>query len=282
MSQTKLKKSELISYKNFALDLALGAGKILLRYEKDLNLLKINHKKAFGIASNADLESEKYIIKKIQKKYPKHQILGEESSYEEQLVHEELLTGKKLTWVIDPLDGTNNFVNGFNYYAICIALTYNGKPIVGVVYRPSTGEVYYAMKGQGAYYQNLAKKNKPLKLSVKKNSKNFSDILCSTGFSSLRGNSVEEQTKTFLKLVAETRALRRLGSAALDLCLVAHGIFDGFWQTGLSPWDIAAPAIVCEEASVKLANKSGRSYTLLDQFIVAAKEPIFSRLKKFI
>src|SRR5688572_8211409 len=130
MTKSAIKSSEQNEYLSFAIMLALEAGEILLSFEKKINSLTVHHKKAQGVASTADLKSEAHILKRIKKNFPDHHILAEEDCYEKGIGQYKEFVSQKFTWVIDPLDGTNNFLNGLNYYAVCICLAHYGKPVV--------------------------------------------------------------------------------------------------------------------------------------------------------
>lgn len=272
-----------LTYKNelaFAIDVAKQTSKILLGFEKKINRLVIMHKKSQGVASTADLKAEKHIVGSILKKYPEHAILAEESSYSQGIKDYESFCQYPYTWIIDPLDGTNNFLNGLNYYCVCICLAHYGKPVMGVVMRPSTGEIFYATKMRGAYYVAPGKKAK--RIYAKQNSKKLKDSIVSTGFATEKGERIAEEFEPFHRLLTNARAIRRMGSAALDMCYTALGIFDGFWERHLAPWDVAASGIICEEAGAKVTDFNGRLFTPFDRTIIASREPLHRQIKNFI
>lgn len=263
-----------------ALQVAKGAGEILLAAEKKIHRLKITEKVAQGVASTADLASEKYIITHLRRHFPQHQFLAEEGSYEKGQMNEASFSQAEYCWVIDPLDGTHNFLNGLNYYAVCIGLAHQGVPFLGVIYRPSTGEYFYALEGKGAFWQAKGQKRK--KLSKKTNEKLLHDCLLCTGFASEKGGLHEDEFRYFQALFRNSRGIRRMGSAALDLCLVAQGIFDGFWEKGLAPWDVTAAGVICQEAGVILSDFSGGAYHPFSSTILAARAPIQEHLLEVI
>lgn len=264
----------------FAINLAESTSKILLKFEKKINQLVITHKKSQGVASSADLSAENHIIKAIRKNYPEHSILAEETSYSQGVSDYESFCQYPYTWIIDPLDGTNNFLNGLNYYCVCICLAHYGKPVMGVVMRPSTGELFYAIKGKGAFYRAPGKKSK--KIYSKINSKKLRNSIVSTGFATEKGQKIAEEFEPFHRLLTNARAIRRMGSAALDMCYTALGIFDGFWERHLAPWDVAASGIICEEAGAKVTDFDGRLFTPFDRTIIASREPLHRQIKNFI
>ena len=253
----------------FSKDIALKAGRILLRYQKKLGSLKVNYKEAQGVCSEADIKSEKYLINQIKKKYPDHDILAEETSFADSKTSASDFYSYKNSdwcWVIDPLDGTNNFLNGLDYFAICIALTHYGEVLFGLVYRPTTGECYFAEKNKYSGTINLLEKGRKKRIRRKDldlgSKKKLSDCLLVTGFSAKKGDSLSQEFVKFSLLLQKCRGIRRMGSAALDLCLVAEGKLDAFWEIGLSPWDVAAPTLICKEVGLFTGNYDGKTFDI--------------------
>ncbi|WP_052590564.1 inositol monophosphatase family protein [Halobacteriovorax marinus] len=266
----------------FSLDLAKSAGKILLKYQTKLSSLEITSKQAQGVASTADLASEKFIIKEISKRFPEHDILAEESAYVQFGDAKEayqVFKEREWTWVIDPLDGTNNFLNGLDYYAICISLLHMGKPVLGVVYRPSNGDCYYATSYAESRFINYQKSQKSKKLYSNVNRKKLKEAMLSTGFVTEKGKCFNTEFDQFVQIMKKSRGIRRMGSAALDLCLVASGVFDGFWESGLAPWDMAAAGLICEQSGVKVTDFQGRAFQPFTASILAARSPFYKELK---
>ncbi|MBC7714820.1 MAG: inositol monophosphatase [Rhizobacter sp.] len=264
-----------------SMDLAVKASKLLLTKQKKISSLKITNKKAQGIASNADTESEKLIIDGIKKKYPDHFILAEESAYKEymgEMNRYKFLQEKEWVWIIDPLDGTNNFLNGLDYYGVCISLAHYGEPVVGLVLRPTNGDCFYAIKGKGTKLINFSngfkKKSKPLSLKKTANKKNMKDAMFVTGFTTEKGPVFEEEFDLFKSMVGKGRGIRRMGSAALDLCYVARGIFDCFWERGLAAWDVSAAGLICLEAGVLVTDYEGQEFHPFQPTIIAARAPL--------
>ena len=282
----KTKTKKLLTVKNeealkLSMLLAVEASKFLLKKQKKISSLKITIKKAQGIASNADTESEKMIIEGIKKKYPDHFILAEESAYKEyrgELSRYKFLQEKEWVWIIDPLDGTNNFLNGLDYYGVCISLAHYGEPVVGLVLRPANGECFYAIKGQGTKLINFSndfkKKSKPISLKKSTNKKSIRDAMFVTGFTSEKGQVFEEEFALFKSMVGRGRGIRRMGSAALDLCYVARGIFDCFWERGLAAWDVSAAGLICQEAGVLVTDYEGQEFHPFQPTIIAARSPL--------
>lgn len=277
MKITKKKISEILS---FMQDIAYEAGEIILEFQKQRQGLQLINKGQEGIASEADEASEVFIIKSIAENYPKHKILSEEDYFKgknRELLKE--LKNSKYVWVIDPLDGTNNFVNGIPIYAVSIALVFEGETIAGLVYNPLSGECFYAGKGMGASLIDF--RINPLKkfeLNNTENLKEMQDCIFSPAPVYEEGNKFEQQLSTFKKNIIGARAVRRLGCAALELCYVANGNFDGYWEKNLKPWDVAAALLICREAGVTVTDFNGKIFTLLSESIIAATEPLHSKI----
>jgi len=263
------------------IQIAREAGELLLGAEKKIHKLKIMAKDAQGVASSADFASEKFIIRSLKAKYPNHLFLAEENSYQCGMLDQNSFAQAQYCWVIDPLDGTHNFLSGLNYYSVCIGLANYGKPILGVVYRPSTKECFYASEGEGAFLKDF-RTRKTTKLLKKQNNHLLSDSMLCTGFASEKGGLHKDEFAYFQALFRNSRGIRRMGSAALDLCLVAQGIFDGFWEKGLSPWDVAAAGVICQEAGVNLSDFSGEQFHPFATSILAARPPLFTELLKLL
>nr|BDT27126.1 inositol monophosphatase [Bacteriovorax sp. HI3] len=277
-----VKKEEALK---LAMDLGVKASKLLLEKQKKLSSLKITTKVAQGIASNADVESEKLVMDGIVKKYPDHFILAEESAYKEymgEMNRYKFLKEKEWVWIIDPLDGTNNFLNGLDYYGVCISLVHFGEPVVGVVIRPTNGDCFYAIKGKGTklinFSKDFKKKSKPISLKKTSTKKALSDSLLVTGFATEKGPVFDQEFDLFKKLMGKSRGIRRMGSAALDLCYVARGVFDCFWERGLAAWDVSAAGLICLEAGVLVTDYDGQKFHPFQATIAAARAPLHKEL----
>jgi myo-inositol-1(or 4)-monophosphatase len=269
---------------NLAMELAITSSKFLIKKQKKLSSLKITTKVAQGIASNADTESEKLIIKGIKKQYPDHFILAEESAYQEyrgEMSRYNFLKEKEWVWIIDPLDGTNNYLNGLDYYGVCISLAHFGIPILGVVIRPVTGECFFATKGKGTklvnFTDNFTKRSPAKKLKIT-GKKKLRDSLLVTGFTTEKGEVFDQEFALFKMMVGKSRGIRRMGSAALDLCYVAKGVFDCFWERGLAAWDVSAAGIICEEAGVLVTDYEGQKFHPFQATILASRKPLHGEI----
>ena len=187
----------------------------------------------------ADKESEAFIIEKIQEKYPDHSILSEEQGA--------LDTDSEFLWIIDPLDGTTNFSHNLPIFAVSIGLVHKNKKIVcGVVYNPAANKCFYAEDGKGSFLNG-----EPINTTQ---SKTLSDSLIATGFPYLHDKKYDISFDIFKEFYDQTRGLRRLGAAALDLCFVAMGRFDGYYEYSLEPWDMCAGALIAKEAGASVTD----------------------------
>ena len=233
---------------------ATGAKRILNKYFGSLS--QVSEKFQAGLVSEADRESEKFIIQTLRKKFPSHEFLGEETGLSYAL-KPAIKVGKNglqsVKWVIDPLDGTTNYVHQFPFFCISIALQVDGEVVLGIVDAPKMNMRFHAIRGQGAYLNN-----KKIRVSKRKT---FHDSLFATGFTE-RDREIEKQMKLCAHIVKNSRGLRRAGAAALDLCFVALGVFDLFWEKHLMPWDTAAGALIASEAGALVTNLEGTTYEI--------------------
>ncbi|USN47328.1 MAG: inositol monophosphatase [Pseudobdellovibrionaceae bacterium] len=215
------------------------------------NLSNVDEKHQAGLVTEADVNSEKAIISFLKGEFPNLGFLAEESSYlnstEGQQSHH---AGR---WIIDPLDGTTNFVHRFPIFCISIGLEWKNEIVVGLIDVPILNDTYWAIKGQGAF-----KNGKPIHVS---HTAVLKEALLATGFSVHKPNALEQQLQIFTHLIRESRGVRRAGAAAFDLCMVAEGIFDVFWERDLSPWDVAAGALIVREAGGTVTDFSGQRHT---------------------
>ncbi|MFA5779248.1 MAG: inositol monophosphatase family protein [Elusimicrobiota bacterium] len=238
------------------------AGKILKKYY--LESFKIEYKGTRNPVTAADKNSEKAIIKILGKKFPDIDFLCEESCGE--------INRRKngLVWIIDPLDGTVNFIHKLPVFSISLALYDGNKALFGIVYNPISGEFFHAIKSKGAYFNG--KKIGVSKINDLKHS------LVVTGFPydyEKRQKSVDEK---FRKFCLNVEGLRRLGSASIDMCYVACGWFDGFWEEGLKPWDVAAGAIIVKEAGGNVTDFAGEDNYLFGETLVASNSKIHNQM----
>lgn len=272
------------------------AGKILMRYKKKRASINVKGKASQGVASEADMASEKYISKKLKSISKKYglldvQTLAEEEAYLKFGSKKAYKNYQKIDycWSVDPLDGTNNFLTGLDYYAISLGLLHQDEVLVGVIFRPETDECFSAIRGEGAFkkklYDAVGRKKrlgKDLDMKFKPAPKRLADAVFATGFASEKGESFDREFEIFKRVMDHSRAVRRMGSAALDLCYVAQGIFDGFWERGLAPWDTSAASLICEEAGVKVTDYEGRSFSSYGKSVLVARPALYPGFKKIV
>lgn len=232
---------------NIAIEAARNASRVINGYSRKLDRIKIADKGKNEFVSEADQEAERAIIETIHEKFPTHSILAEENG---------VIAGRQSSddtsrWIIDPLDGTTNFLHQIPQYSISIALEQDGKLQCAVVYNPVSDELFTAARGQGAFLNN-----RRLRVS---NTTRLEQSLISTGFPFHRNQAhIDEYLASFKAIMLKTIGVRRFGSAALDLAYVAAGRYDGFWEIGLSQWDIAAGALLIQEAGGVISDLQGR------------------------
>ncbi|TWT52204.1 Inositol-1-monophosphatase [Thalassoglobus neptunius] len=227
----------------FATELAQAGGDVLLRHRKEGTVIR--EKARNDLVSEADLESERVIKQAIANRYPDHVILAEESengldSYSE----------ADHLWIIDPLDGTTNFAHGIPHFAVSIAYYQRGVAKCGVVWNPAREELFCAVAGEGAWFQGE-------QMHVGTQTR-MTDVLIAVGFYYDRGAMMRRTLRTIEGLFAEQiRGIRRFGTASLDLCGVASGVYGGFVEYQLAPWDFAAGRLIVEEAGGKVTTSAG-------------------------
>ena len=248
------KKSDLIT-------LAYRAGEIL--HDGYGKTHTIKHKGIIDLVTEIDKAAEALLIKEILAGYPNHKIVAEENG--------EISGQNDHCWYIDPLDGTINFAHHIPFFAVSIAYEENGKVKFGVVYDPMRDECFFAETGQGAFLKDT-------KLQVSETDQ-FIDSLLATGFPYIMANPKNNNLDRFAHMSMITQGVRRLGSAALELCYVAAGRLDGFWEIGLSPWDIAAGSLIVQEAGGIATQLDGSNNILTPPCqIVAANPKLHQRL----
>jgi len=250
---------------NIAVKAARRAGSIITRASEDIGSLTINDKSYNDFVTEVDLASETEIIRVLKASYPDHAFLGEETGLSHQADN---------IWIIDPLDGTTNFLHGFPQYCISIALEEKGEITQAVIYDPNRNDLFTATKGQGAYLNQR-------RMRVSNKSKLKESIL-GTGFPFRDFQHLPVYLKIFEEVVRGTSGVRRPGSAALDLAYVAAGWFDGFFEINLSKWDIAAGGLLVTEAGGIVSDFSEKDGWLESGNIVATNPKIYDPLIKII
>ena len=252
---------------NTAINTCIKAGNIIIRSLDNIEKINVKEKSENDFVTNIDLLVEEYLVNAIQKSYPDHNILSEERG--------EIASNSSsdVTWVIDPIDGTNNFKHGFPQFAISIAIKEKGEVQHGIIYDPFKQEAFSATKGRGA-------KLNEKRIRVSKTN-NFNTALVATGFApSLDGLDKEQQFKAFHEVANSCSAIRCCGSAALDLAYVAAGRLDGYWEAGLQSWDIAAGALIVKEAGGFVSDYNAENKFLETGNIIAGNPKVFGPLQE--
>lgn len=239
---------------------ALAGGKVLMEYfEKPFD---IEFKGDANLVTVADRRSEEAIVSIITKYYPGHQILAEEGTTNNNI--------SEYRWIIDPLDGTTNFAHSLPIFAVSIGLELNGNMVMGVVYDPVRGECFTAMEGCGAYLNGKA-------IHVSK-ADTLDKSLLATGFPYDRRINPDEYLLYFREFLKTAQEIRRPGAATIDMCYVASGRFDGFWEPKLQPWDIAASAVIVKEAGGRLSDYKGGEFSIYGKETVASNGKIHGEM----
>lgn len=236
----------------FLKELILSAGKICRDQQPLLKSSDVDFKGKKDLVTHTDKQVENFIIQAIQKKYPGHDIFGEETG--------KTHNSSDFLWIIDPIDGTTSFFHQQPFYSVSIAVQHLGETICGAVYAPAMDELFYADK-KGAFLND-----KPIKVST---TQRLVDSVMATGFACIRDGQKNNNLQYFNKIVPDLRDIRRYGSAAIDLCYVACGKVDGFWEMSLNPYDIAAGAFIVEQAGGSVCDFNG-GINFPDQGIIAA------------
>ncbi len=225
-------------------------------------ITKIKKKGAIDLLTEADTGSESIIIKTIRENFPDHSILAEESG--------EIKQNPEYEWIIDPLDGTTNFAHGLNHYAISIAFAINKKIVVGIVFNPEADELFTATAGKGATLNGH-----PIKVSAVES---ISESLLVTGFPYNFKDILATVLTRFSNCLQAAQGIRRFGSAALDLCYVACGRFEGFWEQNLQPWDTAAGHLIAKEAGAVITDFSNQPFAIEKKEILATNDKIHHQM----
>jgi myo-inositol-1(or 4)-monophosphatase len=242
-------------------NLARQAGEILRAgYNKEH---QVGYKGVIDLVTEVDHQSEKFLLGEVQKNFPDHHIFSEESGI--------IQGNREHVWYIDPLDGTVNYAHHIPIFCVSIAYASHGTLSLGAVYDPMRDEMFLAERGKGAHLNG-----RPLRVS---STTELQRSLLVTGFPYNAWNTPQDNFANFVKFGKLTQGVRRLGSAALDLCYVAAGRFDGFWEMALNPWDVAAGGLMCEEAGARITNVKGEAdYISPPQSVVASTPGIYARM----
>jgi len=249
-----------------AKEAAYEAGEIQLSYlgkAKEISFKSCQN----DLVTIADKKSEEKIISIIKTYYPGHAVLGEETG-----CHRE--AGSEYLWVIDPLDGTTNFAHNFPHFAVSIGLVKNNKIIMGVVYDPCKNELFWAAEGNGAFLNA-----EEIKVST---TEKLEKSLLATGFAPMHEHDLDISIGLFKKFMLNAQAVRRPGAAALDICYVACGRLDAFWELKLNPWDVTAGACIVAEAGGRVTNYYADDFDIYNKSIIVSNGILHDRMKEII
>jgi myo-inositol-1(or 4)-monophosphatase len=248
---------------NIALRAARAAGNIIVRSMERMESVQVTEKGKNDFVTEVDKQSEQVIIDMIRQAYPSHSILAEESG-------KQVNADEETVWIIDPLDGTNNYMHGFPHFAISIGIQHKGRLEHGLIFDPVKQETFIASRGEGARLNDR-------RIRVSKCA-GLPSALLGTGFPFRQFEQMDAYLNTLKTLMPQTVGIRRAGSAALDLAYVAAGRLDGFWEAGLGAWDLAAGAILVQEAGGLVSDYQGSENYLTTGDIVAGTPKVFKAL----
>jgi len=247
-----------------AVKAARRAGNVINRGARDLDLLTVSSKGPKDFVSEVDREAERQIVDTLLAAYPDHAILAEEGTAKGANASAENL------WIIDPLDGTTNFLHGFPQYCVSIALSHRGQVTQAVIYDPCRNDLFTATRGRGAYLNDH-------RIRVSRRT-HLRECLIGTGFPFRDGSYLDTYLRMMKTMIESTAGLRRPGAAALDLAYVAAGFYDGFWEVGLNPWDVAAGSLLVQEAGGLIGDLSGNGDYLHGGQVIAANPKVFAQM----
>ena len=268
MTKNETKTFMYKEYLDFMIPLAKKVGELQLSYFRSDRLEITAKSNIADVVTRADKESEELIAATVFEKFPDHKILGEEGGFRGN-EHSDFL------WVVDPLDGTTNFSQGLSIFSTSIALQYKGETIAGVVFAPYLDEMYVATKGGGAYMSYHGRELEKIQVAQKQS---LDCSVVATGFPYDKASNADNNSKEAMRILPLLRDLRRLGSAAHDLCSVACGVLDGYWEISLKIWDVCAGILILEEASgVASYYRSDRGIS-----VIAGNETIARKMEDVI
>ncbi|OGQ37007.1 MAG: hypothetical protein A3A85_04335 [Deltaproteobacteria bacterium RIFCSPLOWO2_01_FULL_42_9] len=247
-----------------AIQAVKAAGKVLMKYFR--KNARIYHKGKINLVTSADIAAEKKIIQIIKRNFPNHNFIMEESPH--------INKRSDFTWVIDPLDGTTSFAHDYNFFCVSIALQHKSEIVLGVVYAPVFNELFVAEKCKGAFLNGK-------RIHASK-TKKLIDCLLATGFPYAGMKILYKNLAQMKKFLGKVQGVRRDGAAALDLCYVACGRFDGFWEYRLQPWDTAAGKLIVEEANGIVTDFKGKEFDIFKGHVVASNPHIYKKFLKIL
>lgn len=250
---------------NIAVKAARRAGSIISRASRDIDAVTVTTKQHNDFVTEIDKAAEDAVIEVLRKAYPDHAILAEESG----------ASGKsEYEWIIDPIDGTTNFIHGFPQYAVSIGLRHKGVITQAVIFDPTRNELFTATRGRGAFLNDQ-------RIRVSKRV-HLKEALIGTGFPFREVDNIDEYLRTLRRLTFETAGIRRAGAAALDLAYVACSRLDGFWEKGLAPWDMAAGSLLVVEAGGLIGDFDGEADYLQTGEVVCGNPKVFAQLLQLV
>jgi myo-inositol-1(or 4)-monophosphatase len=249
---------------SIAVKAARRAGTVINRGARDLDLLTVTSKGPKDFVSEIDREAERQIVETLLTAYPDHAILAEEGTAKGDNAAAENV------WIIDPLDGTTNFLHGFPQYCVSIALAHKGQVTQAVIYDPCRNDLFTATRGRGAFLNDR-------RMRVSRRA-HLRDCLIGTGFPFRDGSYLDTYLGMMKTMIESTAGLRRPGAAALDLAYVAAGFYDGFWEVGLNPWDVAAGSLLVQESGGLIGDLSGEGDFLHGGQVIAANPKVFAQM----
>lgn len=248
---------------NIAIEAAKTAGKILKQNVGKVREIQLKEGESKNLVTEIDKRSEECILTLLRRHYPNHEFLAEESGMQKG-------GSPEYRWVIDPLDGTTNFTHGFPVFCVSIALEHNGEIILGVIYDPNFDELFTAEKGKGAYLNGK-------RMHVSRHSALKQSLLV-TGFPYNIVDNPNKAIERFIHFLMNAQAVRRMGSAAIDLAYVAAGRYEGFWEVDLNPWDMAAGVLLVTEAGGTVSSFSGDKFSIYTKEILASNGLVHSEM----
>jgi len=251
---------------HIAQEAAVEAGTFLKESVGKVKSIETKKGEVRNLVSDIDKGSEERIIQRIRRRYPRHAVLAEESGGG--------ASEAEYRWIIDPLDGTTNFLHGLPIFSVTIGVEHRGEIVAGVIYNPNMEELFVAERGSGAFLNGN-------RISVSGNSKLINSLVV-TGFPYTIAENPDHAVDHFVNFLSEARGVRRLGSAALDLAYVAMGRFDGFWEVSLQPWDMAAGVLIVREAGGRTSDFTGSPTSVYRKQIVASNGLIHDEMVRVL
>jgi len=251
-------------YLDVAKEIALKAGRLIKEMSKEIHSITL--KGEIDLVTEVDVKSETLIVDALKSRFPDHGILAEEAGGTQ--------AGADYLWIIDPLDGTTNYAHSFPVYAVSIALEYKGEVIVGVIYDPNLDELFTAEKGKGAFLNN--------ELIRVSEIDDLDKSLLATGFPYYYRKDPERIIKYFTDFSLRAQGVRRAGAATIDLVSLASGRFDGYWELGLKPWDMAAGGLIATEAGARITRLDGSKFDIRVPEILATNGLIHEQMLEII